>query len=315
MMKKKQTKNGFGITCLSVICLVTLFLTSGCNPVSPEEYQALTNENAAIGAELAEEQQKVLELRGQLETESARLAEIQSDNQRRIDELTANLTALQAEYERRLANVTGASTSELRNPTWLELKEFLESDHTDLLVYEEDSFDCSGFAITLRDRAWRYGLRCAYIEITHVDSTTGHALNAFKTSDEGIIYVDVINDDMIAYVQIGQPYGKVPLDGVKTKFISCEGNPDNFWNPLTWETYPHIFVYDYYSKYQQRTGFYQDTIDAYNEAADNYNRGVRKYTPDQLTLWLENIDALEKDLGVKTYEPGDRVATIEVYWN
>ena len=316
MIKKKQTRNGFGVICLSVICLGTLFLISGCNPVSQEDYQAVTNENAAIRAELAKEQQKVLELGERLKTESARFAEIQGDNQRQIDELTDNLTALQAEYERRLENIlANTSESELRTPTWLELKEFLESDPTDSLVYEEDSFDCSGFAITLRDNAWRYGLRCAYIEITHLDSTTGHALNAFKTSDEGMIYVDVINDDKIAYVQIGQPYGTISLDGVKAKFISCEGNPDSFWGPLAWDTYPHIFVYDYYLKYQQCTGFYRDTINAYNEAVDDYNRGVRKYTPGQLTQWLENIDALEKDLGVKTYEPGDRVATIEVYWN
>ena len=307
-MKKNQTKNGSGITCFLVICLGTLFLLSGCNPVSQEEYQALTGK-------LTEEQQKVLELREQLEAESDRFAEIQGDDQRKIDELTDSLTSLQADYERRLENVAGLSESELRNPTWLELKEFLENDHTDSLVYEEDKFDCSGFAITLRDNAWRYGLRCAYIEITHVDSTTGHALNAFETSDNGVIYVDAGSDDMIAYVQTGQPYGTISLDGVKSKFISCEGNPDSFWGPLVWETYPHVFIYDYYSKYQQRVKFYTDTIDAYNEAVDNYNSGERKYTPGQLTQWLENLDALEKDLGVTVHEPGDRVATIEVYWN
>ncbi|MFA5317546.1 MAG: hypothetical protein WC369_09015, partial [Dehalococcoidales bacterium] len=136
---------------LPVICLGVILLLSGCVSVSESDYNAIKDE-------LTTERGKVAELNQQLVTERALSQEARVESQRRIDEVTDNLTALQVDYENRLkAIIGGTEDSQLRNPTWSELKEFLENDDTDLLVYAEDKFDCTGFAITLRDRAWRYG--------------------------------------------------------------------------------------------------------------------------------------------------------------
>ncbi|MFN3621280.1 MAG: hypothetical protein ACK4TI_00120 [Nitrososphaerales archaeon] len=53
----------------------------------------------------------------------------------------------------------------LRNPSWQELVAFLKEDKTDAFIYRAGEFDCSGFAITLRDHAIAQGFRCAYIEV------------------------------------------------------------------------------------------------------------------------------------------------------
>jgi len=145
--------------------------------------------------------------RGEYETLQSRL----NASQLEIDALKANMTELQGSYNDLQADYGGLlasyeslrerlQQSTLENPTWSELEEFLRLDDTDTLPYVENSFDCSGFAITLRDRAWRYGMRCAYVEIGFGD-VAGHAFNVFETTDKGLIYVDVTGADGIAYVE------------------------------------------------------------------------------------------------------------------
>ena len=204
--------------------------------------------------------------------------------------------------------------STLRDPTWLELKEFIENDNTDTLLYMEGSFDCEGFAITLRDRAWRYGFRCAFVALNFA-GTRGHALNAFQTTDKGIVYVDVTEHDKIAYVQIGQPYGTISLNAAKSEYFDCYGEPDEFWGTLTQRNHSNPFGYDYYISYRQRLEFYNQSVNAFNEAVSEYNKGSTRWSSSQLDKWHENLEALEKDLGSPVYEPISVVETTEVYWN
>jgi len=259
--------------------------------------------------------------------------------QRKINVLTENLTALQTNYEKLQDDYDGLQDdyeglqddydelqanygsllerlkqSALENPTWLELKEFLELDDTDTLLYNEDNFDCSGFAITLRDRAWKYGIRCAYVEVGFSEGE-GHALNAFNTTDRGLIYVDDTEDDQIAYVEINQLYGAIHIGEVKLEYIACTGSPAEFWTSLTYNTHANPFSYDYYIDYQRRTKFYNESVDAYNKAVDEYNKGSTKWSYSQLTSWHDNLKALEQDLGSIFYEPMEAVKSIEVYWN
>ena len=238
--------------------------------------------------------------------------------QHKIDELTENLTALQANYESLQDDyeslLVRLKQSTLKNSTWAELKRFLEQDDTDTLPYIENNFDCSGFAITLRDRAWRYGIRCAYVEVSF-SGIEGHALNAFETTDRGLIYVDNTEGDKIAYVEINQPYGTIHLDGVLFEYIACTGSPAEFWKPLTYTTHPSPFSYDYYVDYQRRSKFYNESVEAYNKAVDEYNKGSEKWSYSQLTKWLENLELLRQDLGTNYYEPLGVVKNIEAYWN
>ena len=237
--------------------------------------------------------------------------------QQQIDELTeesalqTNYDNLQAKYEDLVKQQKQAA---LRNPTWAELKEFLQRDKTDTLSYVKDVFDCGGFSITLRDNAWVEGIRCAYVEISF-SAGEGHALNAFNTTDNGVVYVDNTENDQIAYVAINQPYGKIALDGVKPEYIACTGDPTEFWEALSYTTHSNLFSYDYCADYLKRRQFYDESVEAYNKAADEYDKGSTKWSHSQLATWFDNLEALKQDLGSRFYQPADAVRVVEVYWN
>ena len=227
-----------------------------------------------------------------------------------IDALNKNYTKLLEKYER-LLNATLKPS--LKNPTWEELKEFLGSDATDKLEYKPGEFDCTGFAITLRDHAWDLGFRCAFVEVEFADGS-GHNLNAFQTVDKGLIFIDCVEGDTIAYVQIGKPYGRIALKNVKKRYIDCSGDPSRFWGNLNYTTHPSPFSYSYFEEYQRRVKFLNETIKAYNKAVEECKKGEGKYSYSQLQKWRENIEALKDEI-CPIYQLSDIVRNIETYWN
>jgi hypothetical protein len=106
------------------------------------------------------------------------------------------------------------------NPTYAQMVNFLQNDTTDEYSYlnasvipgsyyppAENDVDltrikniidgtaqpsnprvCSDFAERLHNDAEMAGIRCAYVSIDL--STGGHAIDAFQTTDEGLIYID-----------------------------------------------------------------------------------------------------------------------------
>lgn len=134
-----------------------------------------------------------------------------------------------------------------RNPSYSELLRFLRADETDRFPYQhtfsvpgfyygppEDKIDldrlrgiidgtiepsppriCADFAERLHNEAEMAGIRCAYVSIGLTDPGGGHALNAFETTDRGLIYIDCTGtvggygpDDQctIVDVRVGQQY-------------------------------------------------------------------------------------------------------------
>jgi hypothetical protein len=81
---------------------------------------------------------------------------------------------------------------------------------------------CADFAERLHNDAEIAGIRCAYVTIDlsgytdpyhyGISSNTGHALNAFQTTDKGLIYIDDTNTQgptrsvKTVNVQVGQEY-------------------------------------------------------------------------------------------------------------
>lgn len=227
-----------------------------------------------------------------------------------ISSLNKNYSELQRKYKS-LLNATLRST--LKDPTWEELESFLESDKTDELEYKPHEFDCTGFAITLRDHAWRWGFRCAFVEVDF-SGGAGHNLNAFKTTDKGLVFVDTVGGDAIAYVKVGKPYGKIALKNVKSKYIDCSGDPKRFWGTLNYTTHPSPFSYSYYDEYKKRVKFYEESVKAYNDAVEKYNKGEGSYTYSQLQKWRENLKALKEEI-TPIYEELGIVNSVEIYWN
>lgn len=249
-------------------------------------------------------------------------------------------TELQAEIKASEQKIAGLETdiidilegdeSQLRNPAWEELKRFIETDKTDTLEYIPDEFDCEGFTITLRDHAWRRGFRSGYVALGLGENVSGHTLNAFQTTDKGLVYIDNSEHDTLAYVKSGEVYGTIAFDGVKETFIDCSMPPEEFWKPIARSHYSgSLFDYAYYENYAEREEFYSQSIAAYNEEVGDYNsavnafhRGAGSYSKKELEewdarldSWSDNLDELVKDLGSFRLEPMGTVRSVEIYWN
>jgi len=110
-----------------------------------------------------------------------------------------------------------------RNPSWEELKAFLLKDDTDKMEYVFPTTVCEDFAKKLQKNAKEAGWRCAFVSVQldgypdwfnyGIPSYTGHACNAFETTDRGLVYIDVVsthgfsgNADKIVDVGIGKDY-------------------------------------------------------------------------------------------------------------
>jgi hypothetical protein len=76
-----------------------------------------------------------------------------------------------------------------KDPTWLELRAFLLEDKTDKHLYIPGEYECGNFAEELHNNAEAAGIRSAFVGIHFYDEIP-HAINAFKTTDLGLVYVD-----------------------------------------------------------------------------------------------------------------------------
>lgn len=115
------------------------------------------------------------------------------------------------------------------NPTWAELKAFLREDQTEHHQYILNEYDCSQFSRDLHNRAEEAGIRAAEVHINLVGESVGHALNAFLTTDYGLVYVDCTEaPDKIARVKAGYAFRAVTISAVSIVNI----RNDNWWASL-----------------------------------------------------------------------------------
>jgi len=94
----------------------------------------------------------------------------------------------------------------LRDPTYAEVIIFLGQDETDENRYIEGAYGvyvCSHFVRDVGNNAEEAGLRSAFVELRYLDG--GHAIIAFDTIDEGLVYFDAQTDERVRPV-IGQRY-------------------------------------------------------------------------------------------------------------
>ncbi|MEA2074450.1 MAG: hypothetical protein U9O85_01760 [Euryarchaeota archaeon] len=193
------------------------------------------------------------------------------------------------------------------DPTWGELIAFLKRDDTDKHPYNFSSFVCADFAEMLHNNAESSGIKAAWVavdfELTPYPLYTpsfptlypfhnatddkkpgygisipgeGHALNAFNTTDKGLVYVDCTRGfstptiaeltdseerrecehDKITYVVEGKEYGLISID----KATSPE--------------------YCFYEEYTEKCEEYDRELEAYNSDVEAYNNDVEAYERD-----------------------------------
>ena len=202
------------------------------------------------------------------------------------------------------------------DPTWNQLKTFLEHDDTDERIYDRDRFNCVDFALLVHDNSEAAGIKAAYVEVDFVGEEEGHALNAFRTTDSGLIFVDCTgleysrskySKDTVAYVEVGKEYGLISLGVV-------EG-----------------FSYGNYEQYMDEWEAYQKDVEEYNDEFDDYDRALNRCGGfctdesgecncqrlwswyDELERWSRQLDRRLDELG-NPWEPLDIVEEVSIWW-
>ncbi|WP_321416557.1 hypothetical protein [uncultured Methanomethylovorans sp.] len=155
------------------------------------------------------------------------------------------------------------------DPTWDELMTFLKKDDTDRQQYQDGVFDCTQFAERLYNNAEQAGIRAAFVTIFWCNNSTGHALNAFQTTDKGLTFVDCTGSkdklegrqsrDDIVYVEEGKTYGSISI------YRASDSDYDSFVR---------------YKENKDATGFYEDPrivedLDIYWDYGLDENIGYR----------------------------------------
>jgi len=167
-----------------------------------------------------------------------------------------------------------SENSEATDPTWEELKTFLEQDDTDEIDYKTGVFICGDFAETLHNNAEEAGIRAAFVAVGF-NEDPGHALNAFYIDDKDqTVYIDVIGGDKVAYIEVGKSYGVIALD------IATD------------------FSYSYLESYAQSVEEYEQDHEDYEEELAAYNAEVADYEdglslPPEYNSWKEWRQSLE----------------------
>lgn len=95
------------------------------------------------------------------------------------------------------------------NPTYAELIAFIKADTTDTNFYIEEgpgAYVCADFAEDVHNNAEAAGIRAAWVGLDFYGDDEGHALNAFETTDRGLVYIDCTEWEIIAYIEEGKEY-------------------------------------------------------------------------------------------------------------
>lgn len=98
------------------------------------------------------------------------------------------------------------------DPIYNELITFIKLDKTDLIQYSDD-FVCADYAELLHNNAEANGIKTAWVSVNFYNNDDGHALNAFNTTDKGLVYIDSTGGteigpcsyDRLIGIEIGKP--------------------------------------------------------------------------------------------------------------
>jgi hypothetical protein len=126
------------------------------------------------------------------------------------------------------SDVALVDNSRATNPTWSQLISFLSKDQTEQHTYIANVYDCSQFSRDLHNNAEAAGIRAAEVQAWLVNEPIGHALNAFLTTDYGLVYVDCTGvPDKTARVKAGKEFR-----AVEPSLITLANIRNDYW----WDT-------------------------------------------------------------------------------
>ena len=198
------------------------------------------------------------------------------------------------------------------NPTFAELIAFVKEDTTDEHYYATDvdvyvgaaevPYVCSDFAEDVHNNAEAAGIRAAWVSIDFEVDDRGHALNAFETTDRGLVYIDCTgqgllslllsydvvkteqgislietsptNWDKVAYVEIGREYGIIDIAKASSLSYSFYEECEQKWQEYT------TLVSDYndeVTQFNQEVSEYEKLLNDYNSEVAEFNEAYSEY--------------------------------------
>jgi hypothetical protein len=217
------------------------------------------------------------------------------------------------------------------NPTYDELVTFLKTDPTDQRDYVDmdntGGYKCADFARDIHNNAEQNGIKAAFVAITFMGEDIGHAINAFETVDQGLVFVDCTGGagagrvssnaedlnhdyptsrsyDSIAYLERGNAYGRIMVD------------------------YAGGLTYAYFLSFEAKWDFYQEQAQAYNLNVETFNNEIKgktfiKGSAEWVLLQQREADLagqrdilqkLKTGLGGFCFESGDFVEDWDIRW-
>lgn len=209
-----------------------------------------------------------------------------------------------------------------RNVSFAELKSFISQDRTDDEIYMPGVRVCGDFAEMLHNNAEAKKIRASWVAIHWENKIVGHAINAFQTTDKGLIYIDCTgrgfkdayeqqlygildfcNGDRVAYIEKGKQYGVLDINKVES------------------------LNYDFYVEYARNWQKFSSMADDYNKEVSAFNKAYANKSilpPSEYSnyaAWKKQLEEkeriikeLEKKLGNCFAKPLDIVKKIEIYW-
>ena len=209
------------------------------------------------------------------------------------------------------------------DPSWGQLTRFIVDDDTDEQPYVAESFVCADFAATLHDRAETAGIKAAYVSVDFTDGP-GHALNAFNTTDRGLVFIDCTGQglnvatssgitnsqgapatyDKVAYISTGNTYGLINLDNA----FSFDYQFYEQWLDQ-WEEYQaEIYAYE------QKSEAYEDAVGGRTVITDPEEYEMLQRMYKELETIRAELEAMEAVIGTIRWEPLGVVTDFYIHW-
>jgi len=88
------------------------------------------------------------------------------------------------------------NTFNISNPTFLEAKNFLDNDKTDQINQSTTGYNCAHYSRDVNNNSEKQGIKCGYV-IINPDESFSHAIIAFNTTDEGLVFFEPQNDRQV----------------------------------------------------------------------------------------------------------------------
>ncbi len=211
-----------------------------------------------------------------------------------------------------VGNVHLISNPAAVNPSWQQLKDFIQQDKTDEDTYNPIVNPCGAFAETLYNNAEANGIRAAFVAITLEGSDIGHACNAFDTTDMGMVYVDCTG--MTVAESLANSDQHLSPDGKPAKIFGQATSHDKIAYVAVDKELGFISLevadspdYSYYEQYKARLDKFLSDLQACNTAIA---QGAQRNTVERL---IAQVNSEAGGLGA-FWPEGGIVEGVKIYW-